>query len=389
MKSLSFFLTKCLAIFLIFIFVGNNSAIGQKMPKSKSTVFNAGENGIDSYRIPSLVTSQDGNLLAFSEARKLSSTDKTPTDIVVKRSTDNGETWSKMEFLTQGEKDAYMDPVALVDEVTGKIFLFANRWPEKDHSMKENTAWLITSTDEGLSWSEPKNITNKITAPGHFMNGFGPGSGIQMQGEKFKNRLILPTRQYDGEKLRNRAVYSDDHGKTWKIGNAATIGGEFEIAEAPKDTLIYNLRAGKGERKKAWSFDGGVSWTEAVVDEQLETTADYGGCQSSILGIDNLLFFTGPAGGETDNLHEDRQNFKFYRSLDGGETWSNSLLLFGKAAGYSDITLLQNGDLAIIFETADTDGFPKMIPGNRPPGWMRIDLIVLSRNFLQENYWIR
>jgi len=210
------------------------------MPKSKSTVFNAGENGIDSYRIPSLVTSKDGNLLAFSEARKLSSTDKTPTDIVVKRSTDNGETWSKMEFLTQGEKDAYMDPVALVDEVTGKIFLFANRWPAKDHSMKSNTAWLITSTDEGLSWSEPKNITNKITAPGHFMNGFGPGSGIQMQGKKFKNRLILPTRQYDGEKLRNRAVYSDDHGKTWKIGKAATIGGEFEIAEAPKDTLIYS-----------------------------------------------------------------------------------------------------------------------------------------------------
>jgi sialidase-1 len=389
MKSLSFLLTEYFVIFLIFVFLGNKPAVGQEFHKYKNTVFNAGENQIDSYRIPSLITTKDGNLLAFSEARKSSSTDKTPTDIVVKRSTDNGKTWSKMQFLTHGEEDAFMDPVALVDEVTGKIFLFANRWPEKDHSMKGNTAWLITSTDEGLSWSGPKNVTDEITATGHFMNGFGPGSGIQMQGKNFKNRLVLPTRQYDGKILRNRTVYSDDHGEIWKIGGAANIGGEFEIAETPKDTLIFNLRAGKGERKKAWSFDGGVSWTDAIVDKQLETTADYGGCQASILGIDNLLFFTGPAGGTTDDMHEDRQNFKFYRSPDGGKTWPHSLLLFGKAAGYSDITLLKNGDLAIIFETADTEGFPKMIPGNRPPGWMRIDVIVLSGNFLQENYWIR
>lgn len=147
----------------------------------------------------------------------------------------------------------------------------------------------------------------------------------------------------------------------------------------------FNLRAGKGERKKAWSYDGGISWTEAEVDEQLETTTDYGGCHSSILGIDNSLYFSGPAGGKTDSLHEDRLNLKLYRSPDGGETWPNSVMLFNKAAGYSDITLLPNGDLAIIFETAGTEGFPKMIPGNRPPGWMRIDVIVLSRKFLKEN----
>lgn len=381
MKSPSFFITKYCAILLVLFAASNNEpAFGQKVSKYKNTVFNAGENEIDSYRIPSLVTTKKGNLLAFSEARRLSSTDKTPTNIVVKRSTDNGKTWSAMQFITQGKKDAYMDPVALVDKVTGKIFLFTNRWPQKDHSMKKNTSWLITSIDDGVSWSQPKNVTDKITAPGHFMNGFGPGSGIQMKGEKYKNRLILPTRQYDGEILRNRTVYSNDHGETWNIGKKASVGGEFEIAESPKDTLIFNLRAGKGERKKARSYDGGISWTQAVVDKQLETTTDYGGCHSSILGMDDLLYFSGPAGGKTDSLHEDRLNLKLYKSPDGGATWPNNILLFEKAAGYSDITALPNGDLAIIFETGDTQGFPKMIPGNRPPGWMRIDVIVISKN---------
>ncbi len=126
---------------------------------------------------------------------------------------------------------------------------------------------------------------------------------------------------------------------------------------------------------------------EAVVDGDIKTTFDYGGCQSSILSSNNVLFFTGPAGGERDDNHEDRQNLKIYRSLDGGKTWKDNLLLFDKAAGYSNISELKSGDIAIIFETADTNGFPKMTPGNRPPGWMRLDVLVLPKTILQAEDW--
>ena len=365
----------------------SNSNNSRKIPKDsicKTTVFNAGEDGIDSYRIPSLVTGKSGVLLLFCEARKLSSTDKTPTDIAVKRSTDNGKTWSGIQIIAEGGNNAFMDPCALVDKITGKIFLFTTLWPANDHSTLANTAWVITSEDEGLTWSAPRKITKEIVAPGHFIGGCGPGSGIQMSGSKYKNRLIIPTRQTDGKTSKNRAVYSDDHGASWKVGDPAPDGGEYQIAESPENRLIYNLRGGKGKRVVAHSADGGVSWGKSQIDFQLQSPTDYGGCQGSVLGLGNKLFYSGPAGGLGSDSTEDRQYFKVYRSIDGGNTWKNDYLLFNKSAGYSCITKLKDGRLAIVFETADTNGFPKMTPGNRPPGWMRLDVIILPLAFTEE-----
>lgn len=354
---------------------------------SKTTVFTAGDDGIDSYRIPTLTTSKKGTLLLFAEARKISSTDKTPTDIALKRSVDDGKNWSKTQILTDGSEDAFMDPVALVDQVTGRIFLFTTLWPSDDHSMLKNTAWVIVSDDDGLSWSKPRNITNEIVAPNHYIGGFGPGAGIQMVGDEFKNRLIVPTRQTDGEISKNRTVYSDDHGETWKIGNSATDGGEYQIVESPHNVLKYNLRAGKGKRTVSVSDDGGLSWGDSYIDFRLQSSVDYGGCQGSMLGIDDMLFYVGPAGGLGSANNEDRQNLFIYRSLNGGETWEKDYLLHDKSAGYSCITQLSDGRLAIVFETSDSEGFPKMTPGNRPPGWMRLDVIILPKKITNKETW--
>lgn len=353
----------------------------------RTTVFNAGEDGIDSYRIPSLVTGKSGTLLLFCEARKLSSTDKTPTDIAVKRSTDNGKTWSDIKIIADGGNNAFMDPCALVDKVTGKIFLFATLWPENDHSILSNTAWVITSEDEGLTWTKPRNITGEIVVPGHYIGGFGPGSGLQMTGARYKDRLIMPTRQTDGKSYKNRSIYSDDHGNTWQIGMPAPDGGEYQIAESPHDVLIYNFRAAKGKRVVSRSLDGGKTWGASHIDFRLQSPVDYGGCQASVLGMDNMLFYVGPAGGLGSNNNEDRQNLFIYRSLDGGKIWSKDYLLYDKSAGYSCITQLSDSRLAIVFETSDSEGFPKMTPGNRPPGWMRLDVMILPKNILDKNGW--
>lgn len=353
----------------------------------KTTVFVAGQDGIDSYRIPTLTTSKKGTLLLFVEARKISSTDKTPTDIALKRSEDNGKSWSKIQVLTDSGEDAFMDPMALVDKVTGRIFLFTTLWPSDDHSKLKNTAWVIVSDDDGLSWSKPRDLTKEIVAPGHYIGGFGPGAGIQMHGDRFKDRLIVPTRQTDGKISKNRTVYSDDHGETWKVGRSAPEGGEYQIAESPYNILKYNLRAPKGKRTVAVSEDGGVSWGESHIDFRLQSSVDYGGCQGSMLGIDNMLFYVGPAGGLGGANNEDRQNLFIYRSLNGGESWGNDHLLYDKSAGYSCITQLSDGRLAIVFETSDSEGFPKMTPGNRPPGWMRLDVMILPMRITDKKTW--
>lgn len=361
--------------------VGKESASVQNVDIiSKATVFNAGEDGINSYRIPSLVTSKNGTLLLFCEARKINSYDKNPTDIVVKRSL-NGTDWSTMKVIAKGGNNAYMDPCAIVDMVTGKIFLFTTLWPTDDHSGFSNTAWLTVSDDDGISWSEPVDITNKIVTPGNYIGGFGPGSGFQMDGEKFKDRLILPTREFSPDRKGvNKTVYSDDNGATWKLGQVTSEGGEFQIAESPHNVLVYNLR-GSMVRKVATSRDGGDTWTSSHIDSTLKSIP--GGIQGSILGIDNVLFYTGPAGpnpGEETDSTEPRSNFKIFRSINGGKTWINNYLLYNKAAGYSCITQMNNGNLAIVFETADTNGFMR-INRKRAPGWMRLDVIILKNSF--------
>ena len=108
----------------------------------KCTVFSAGDDNVNSYRIPSLLTTKDGTLLVFCEARRDSWRDKSRTDIVVKRSEDTGKTWSVMQDLTQGITGAYMDPTPILDSITGRIFLFTTFWPSEDHSGTKNRAIL-------------------------------------------------------------------------------------------------------------------------------------------------------------------------------------------------------------------------------------------------------
>lgn len=354
---------------------------------SRITVFSAGDDGIHSYRIPSLVTTKQGSLILACEARKTSWTDKSPTDIAIKRSNDGGQTWSTTQFVTDGAKDkyAFMDPCLVSDNVTGKIFLFACRWPESPQDGTANIPYLLTSDDDGISWSTPKTV-NEIIIPGGFINGFGPGSGIQMQGDKYKDRLIIPTRQKSAEnKSRNRTIYSDDHGQTWQIGNEAPRTGEYQIAETPLNGLYYNLRFAGG-RAACYSSDGGMSWGPDIVDNDLPGTV--GGCQGSVLGADKILIYSGIQGrtAATDG-YDDRCKLTIYRSSSSGYKWGNRQLLYDKAAGYSCISKLNDGRIVIVFEAADGPGFIKA--SSRPAGWMRLDLITLPKETLFSGYWFQ
>lgn len=123
-----------------------------------STPFTAGT-GANSYRIPSIVTAGDGSLLVFCEARHESWMDKSHTDIVVRRSTDNGKSWSEAVNLTasaNGGEYAFMDPTPVADTETGKIFLFCCRWVKSDADATKTRAFRIVSTDNGATWGAPR-----------------------------------------------------------------------------------------------------------------------------------------------------------------------------------------------------------------------------------------
>lgn len=382
-RNRSLFLAFCM--FALFFSTGcdgikKNAKV--KFQTETYTVFDAGDNDVNSYRIPSIVATPNGTLLVFCEARRESWKDKSRTDIVVKRSVDGGKTWSPMYDLTQGTTGAYMDPTPVIDNVTGRIFLFTTFWPADNHSGSQNKAFLITSDDDGETWSTAKDITDELLPEGKTPNGFGPGSGLQMRGDVYKERLILPIRiaDADGKGTHDAAAYSDDHGITWQIGEAGDDNNEFQIAESPFNTLIYNARVANG-RMVSRSVDGGLTWTKSVKDASLPGVSK--GCQASMLGQNETLYFTGIQGiPETDEFDE-RARLALYTSTDGGNTWDEGMLLYEKASGYSCITDLPDGRLAIVFETADTPAFTRKsivqtVPPKRPAGWMRLDVIIVT-----------
>lgn len=342
-------------------------------------IFAAGENGAHSHRIPALVTASDGSLVAIAEARWESWVDKTLTDIVARRSTDGGKSWSAIEKLTCVESGAYMDPTPIVDRVTGEIFLFFSHWPEGDHSGDGNRAFLVTSKDNGLSWSSPREITKEI-APGDLrIHGFGPGIGIQMEGGKYKGRMILPVRMLDtANKTRyNVSYYSDDHGATWSHGEPSDRFNEVQFAESPKGVVIANIR----DANVKWvsrSYDGGISWSESVIDEGLPSVGH--GCQSSIYGRGKYLWYTGVTGRPEDPNNDNRADLQLFTSRDGGHTWCNRTLLWDEAAAYSCISFLPDGRMAIMYEAADTPGF---VRDPERKDWMRIDIMILPKSALK------
>lgn len=352
---------------------------------TRTTVFSAAANN-EVFRIPSVITAKDGSILVFAEDRHESWRDKSYTDVVVKRSTDNGKTWSAAVSITgslNAGDFAFMDPTPVLDENTGTIYLFCNRWNELNTDYTNNRAFMSKSTDHGATWSNPVDVTDQIVNAGMYCGGFGPGHGIMIKEGRYAGRLVLITRQNSATGSGNcYAIYSDDGGSSWSIGGAVS-SGEAQIAEAGEDKLYINIRRGAA-RYSSFSLDGGASWSAAQQDVSLPSVD--GGCQASVLGTgSNMVFYCGPESGAASDGHDNRYGLKLFRSATSGSGWTRSQVLYEMASGYSDMTLLQDGRMAIIFEAGDEKGFIKT--SNRVPGWLRLDLMVLPAEITDYDYW--
>ncbi len=334
----------------------------------------AGDDGVAAFRIPGLVTTKKGTLLAVYDVRHNSSTDlQEYVNVGLSRSTDGGRTWEKMRFpLAFGQagglplsQNGVGDPAILVDETTGTVWVMAAWthgmgngrawWNSMPGMVPEKTAQLVLtrSDDDGKSWSEPINITEQVKDSTWYFLLQGPGRGITMR----DGTLVFASQFIDSTRIPNAGiVYSADHGKTWHIGSPARSNTtESQVAEIRPGVLMLNMRDNRGgSRAVAVTEDMGRTWTEhpssrsALQEPVCMGSLLHVRAEENVLNRDILLF-------SNPNTTEGRNHITIKASLDDGLTWPETcqvLLDEEEGWGYSCLTLVDSETVGILYESS-------------------------------------
>ena len=341
------------------------SVLGQ----SPKALFSSGEGGYACYRIPAIVTTNSGMLLAFAEARKNGCGDAGNIDLVVKRSADGGKTWSGMQIVWDDADNTCGNPAPVVDRKTGNIVLLSTWNLGADHEKQiiEGTSkdtrrvFVLTSEDDGNSWSKPREITTDVKKANWTWYATGPCNGIQMQSGKHKGRLVIPSDHIEAvsKKYFSHSIHSDDGGQTWKLGGTTPTDmvNECTVAELPKGQLLLNMRNYNATRVRqiSTSKDGGQTWSELKPDSTLIEPV----CQGSLLtfkkGRKSILAFSNPASQKT------RANMTVRLSYDQGQTWKSSQVLYEGPSAYSNLVQLPNGNLACFYEAGTKNAYESIV----------------------------
>jgi sialidase-1 len=319
-------------------------------------VWRAGQDGYHTYRIPALIQTRSGTLLAFCEGRKDSRSDSGNIDLLVKRSTNGGRTWSAQQLVADAGPDTIGNPCPVQDRKTGTIWLPLTRNPgnlvereiEKGGSRGTRTVWMTSSTDDGRSWVPIQEITSTTKDPGWGWYATGPGNAIQLR----SGRMVVPCdhRRFAGQARHSHIIYSDDHGKSWKLGGSAQPDtNECAVVELNDGSLLLNMRSyhGKNRRALARSTDGGLTWGAFQLDEALVEPV----CQASFIRHSrSTLLFSNPASTK-------RERMTVRSSRDGGRTWSQGRVLHAGPAAYSSLAALRGGLVGCLYERGEKSSY--------------------------------
>ena len=361
-------LSKIFLILSLCIIILSCSDSGRKSEPSKPViVWRQSDAGYELYRIPSIIVTPKGTVLAFAEARQ-GQEDSGDIDLVVKRSSDNGRTWSEQSVVWSDGRNTCGNPCPVIDQITGRIILMMT-WnmgneDEGDIIMHDvdNTRrpYMCYSDDDGLTWSEPVDLTATCKNPDWGWYATGPGVAIQLKSEKYKNRLVIPanhsystTNQEEmvvEEKYGygSHVLLSDDGGKNWRMSTSITPGcNESQVVELSDGRLMMNMRSYNrmGCRAISYSDDGGETWSK--IEHALQLVEEV--CQASFIeyGVyagEKMYLFSNPGNPW------DRYFMTIKTSFDDCETWSNDKLIFAGPSAYSCMTVLPNGNIGLLFE---------------------------------------
>ncbi|MFJ9810352.1 LamG-like jellyroll fold domain-containing protein [Streptomyces sp. NPDC101158] len=341
---------------------------------TQQILFRSGTAGYGCFRIPTLVRTKPGTLLAFAEARTSPScADRGPIDTVVRRSTNDGRTWGPIRVVLSGSETDREAPYVrgnaspIADLRTGDVFLLSNSEKAVPTNGEYRKSWVQKSSDDGLSWGAPQPAP-RLTTNGTGWFGTGPSHGIQLQEGPHAGRLLVGAYERpSGTDARVGILYSDDHGATWQRsstvnsyaedagGNPTAKPGEPAVAELPGGEVYISARSPypAGHRMHTVSADGGATvpklgltagWTGPDVNGAVLAPA-----RTYRQTPGDLLLMSAPAHPAN------RQEMRIRYSTDKGATWTNAPggLVSTAAtdrAGYSDLAELSEGEFGLLYE---------------------------------------
>ena len=366
--------------FSVLFFLISFSLLGQER-----TVFKGGKEGHAIYRIPAIISLPNQELLAFAEGRVNGYDDFGDINLVMKRSDDQGKTWSALKTLVDYDSLQAGNPAPVVDlfdptNPQGVIYLFYNSGNNHEYDIRMNRGvrevWMIRSIDLGESWEAPVNITSQVHRPNnptfnpsytntedwrHYAN--TPGHAFQFQNGKYKGRIYVAANHSQSDpkddfmEYQAHGFYSDDHGKTFKLSESIQFPGSNEAiaAELPNDQLIMSIRNQRGDIRQrilAFSSDGGATWDKQYFEPSLIDPV----CQGSILSFSDHTGKVILAHSNNSNATQ-RNDLTIKWSSDLGKTWVNPMEIDRKnIAGtnswtaYSDLVYLENKKIGILYE---------------------------------------
>jgi sialidase-1 len=319
------------------------------------------------------VADRKGNLLAFAEGRAGGESDQAANKIILKVSRDHGQSWGPLSVVEDDGSNSLNNPCAVLDQSTGRIFLMYQRVPSglSEGSSKIADGYdspnayrsLLTWTDNGgTTWQTPEDVTRFVKRPtGVKTICSGPGIGIQLTRGSHRGRLIIPFNEGPYGHWNNYAVFSDDHGKHWHMGENAPGAqvpdakghlhsqvNEVQMAELSDGSVLFNSRqfAGNAVRKQAVSHDGGATWSDVTEAPELRDPS----CMGSLLRYrfgrhdSGVLLYSGPDSAK-------RENGTLYASFDDGKTWPLKKLLIPGDFAYSVLIALPGNEIGCLYET--------------------------------------
>ncbi len=328
--------------------------------------------GVHTYRIPALLETLKGTLIAVADARHDSARDlPARISLVMRRSFDGGKTWTPQRTIVPApEGGGVGDASLLLDRQSGRVWCFHAYGPP---GIGFNTAkpgartgaqtlqvHAIHSDDDGNTWSEPVDLTPQIKDP--LWDAMFATSGTHFQ--TASGRFLVPMVVRDAaHAVSSRNAYSDDHGRTWKMGaSAGPDTDESKAVQLADGTVLQNMRDG-ARRAVARSRDGGVTFGPLEHDPALTDPSCNAGLARTSIGGREVVVFTNAASSKRENL-----TVRF--SYDGGRTWAAARTLYAGPAAYSTVIPLRDGTLAVLYERGESSPADRITFARFAPEWV-------------------
>jgi len=363
MKSKILVLFICLISPLIHF--GQDSVVRKATEENlyKTTVWSEKENNMFAYFVYGLTVTDRGSILAFAEARIDASADDGAHHIVLKRSSDKGRSFSASTIIVESrDGQSWANPTVVQDRKTKEIFLFYALNDKNIHTR----VFYKSSTDDGLSWSDANEITSLFNKNAHEWTFHlpGPGHGIQLKGGRLLVQVWHRKSISFSATQRNYGVnclYSDDHGKTWKLGGDTPVGelNESQIVEQRNGDVMLIGRTVTGKsgsyQAKVWSRDKGLTWTQKL---EYDTTLVGKMCDIGFINYaakSKMMLVSQPA-----DLKK-RMNLTVRLSTNEGKTWAISKLLEEGGATYSDLAILPDKSIVCLYGHGGTKHMPQKV----------------------------